>query len=188
VLRRFRATPLRPLAYIVGDVLVYFAMTVLGVLLLFLLGTTVYRVRSDGNLLAFAAGMCLSTAAFLALGYVLAGLTRSARAATVIGNVLLYLMVYLSGATVPLEVMPAAVRSATRFIPLTYVVALLRGLWFGEALGEHFTEIAVLGQMGNDAPVARLDLLRFRCRGEVGQGVLDVALCSSGIAGSLAGS
>lgn len=144
VLRRFRATPLRPFVYIVSEVLVYFAMTLLGILLLFLLGITVYQVQFAGNLLVMGAGICLSTAAFLALGYVLVGLAPSPRAVTVIGNILLYVMVYLSGGTVPLEVMPEAVKTVTRFIPLTYVVDLLRGLWAGESFGEHLLEIAVL--------------------------------------------
>lgn len=144
VLRRFRATPLRPFVYIVSEVLVYFAMTILGILLLFLLGTTVYRVPFEGNALAMTAGIILSIAAFLAMGYVLVSLAPSPRAVTVIGNILLYIMVYLSGGTVPLEVMPEAVQNVTRFIPLTYVVNLLKGLWVGETLADHLLDIAVL--------------------------------------------
>ena len=145
VLRRFRATPLRPLTYIASDVLVYFAMTTLGILLLFLLGRTVYQVQFDGSPLTLVAGICLSTAAFLALGYDLASLAPNARVATVVGNVLFIPMMVLSGTTLPLEMMPEAVHNVSRFIPLTHVVTLLRGLWFGESFGEHVLEVAVLG-------------------------------------------
>jgi len=144
VLRRFRATPLRPATYIVGDVVVYFAMTMLGVLFLFLLGTVVYRVRFVGNPLALLAGVCLSTGAFLSLGYVLAGLAPSVRVATLVGNLLLYPMVIFSGATVPLEVMPEAAQKISRFVPLSYVATLLRGLWFGEPFRDHWVSVAVL--------------------------------------------
>ena len=54
-------------------------------------------------------------------------------------------MVFISGATWPLEFLPQAVQNVARFIPLTYVVALLKGLWFGESWGEHLTDVAVLG-------------------------------------------
>lgn len=144
VLRRFRATPLRPLIYIASDVLVCLTMTVLGILLLFLLGMIVYQVKFEGDLLTMMAGICLSALAFLALGYVLASVAPNARVATAIGNVLLFPMMFLSGTTVPLEVMPEAVRDASRFLPLTHVVTLLRGLWFGESIGEHLVEVAVL--------------------------------------------
>ena len=144
-LRRFRATPLRPITYLAGDVLVYFAMMVLGILLLFALGVGVYRVPFEGNVLALLAGVCLSAAAFLAVGYMLASLVPSVRVATVIGNVLFIPMMIFSGITMPLEMMPEGVRGVANFNPLTHIVTLLRGLWFGEAFGEHLLEVAVLG-------------------------------------------
>ena len=49
-----------------------------------------------------------------------------------------------SGAMVPLEVMPDTVLTVSRFLPLTHLVALLRGLWFGEGWGGYLTEVAVL--------------------------------------------
>ena len=74
----------------------------------------------------------------------LAGVAPNARVATVMGNVLLFAMMFLSGTTLPLEVMPEGVRNASRFLPLTRGVTLLRGLWFGESLGEHLVKVAVL--------------------------------------------
>lgn len=144
VLRRFRATPLRPFTYMVGDVLSYFVMALLGIALLFLLGTLVYRIPFTGNPLALLAGILLSIAAFLALGYVLASVAPNPQAATILGNVLLFPMMTLSGITVPLELMPETVQTVARFIPLTHVVTLLQGLWFGEPFSQHLTEVAVL--------------------------------------------
>ena len=66
----------------------------------------------------------------------------------IIGNVVLYPLVILSGCTVPLAVMPDTVRAISRFLPLTHLVALLRGLWFGVAWGDLLTEVAVLAGMG----------------------------------------
>lgn len=147
VLRRFRATPLRPLTYMIGDVLVYLAMVILGILLLLALGRGAYQVRFHGNFLAFFAGILLSATAFLALGYVVASLVPNPRVATVVGNVLLFPMMVLSGAAVPIEVMPPTIQNISRFIPLTHVISLLRGLWFGESFGQHLTEVVVLSAM-----------------------------------------
>ncbi len=146
-LRRFRATPLRPLAYIAGDVVVYLVMMALGILLLSLVGILVYGVPFEGNLLLWSAGVLLSEGAFLALGYVLASVIPGARAATVVGNVVLYLMVFFSGSTVPLSIMPESVRRVSNLIPLTHVVTLLRGLWFGDPAQQHLLEVLVLGGM-----------------------------------------
>jgi ABC-2 type transport system permease protein len=135
VLRRFRATPLQPLTYIVADVMVYFVISMLGIFLLFLLGITVYQVQFDGRLLPLMAGIFLSVAAFLALGYVIASLAPNPRIT----------MIFLSGNTLPLEMMPEIGRKISFFNPMTHVVTLLRGLWFVDPFSKHLFEVAVLG-------------------------------------------
>ena len=144
VLRRFSATPLRPLTYFLTDVLVPFLMTLLGILLLVLVGVVVFKVRFEGNILSLLAGIILGSCAFFSLGYALVGLIPSARAVVVIGNVVLYPLMIFSGAMVPLEVMPDMVLTISRYLPLTHLVALLRGLWFGMGWGETLVEVAVL--------------------------------------------
>jgi ABC-2 type transport system permease protein len=135
---------LRPAAYLVADVVVYYLMTLLGVVLLFVVGRLAYHVQFDGNVLSVAAAFTLGTLSFFALGFLVAGLSPSARVAQTIGMVGGFPMMFLSGAGMPLELLPENVRSISRYLPLTYVVKLLRGLWFGEPWGEHLTEVAVL--------------------------------------------
>lgn len=147
VLRRFSATPLRPLTYFLTDVLVPFVMTLLGILLLILVGVVAFNVRFQGNLFSLLAGIGLGAFAFFSIGYALVGLVPSARAVVVVGNIVLYPLVIFSGAVVPLEIMPDAVRTISRFLPLTHLVALLRGLWFGQGWGDLLTEAAVLAGM-----------------------------------------
>ncbi len=53
-------------------------------------------------------------------------------------------MMMLSGITLPLEMMPETVRKVAGFIPLTHVTTLLRGLWFGNPVSQHMTEIVAL--------------------------------------------
>jgi ABC-2 type transport system permease protein len=147
VLRRFHASPLRPLTYLVADVVVYLSMTLLGILLLFVVGRIVYNIRIDGNLFSLLTGICLGSFSFMAGGYLLAGLAPTARVAQVVGMVLFYPMMFLSGAAVPLEVMPEGVRDISRFLPMTHVVTLVKGLWFGDGWGDHLLELGVLAGM-----------------------------------------
>jgi ABC-2 type transport system permease protein len=58
--------------------------------------------------------------------------------------VLLYPMLFLSGAGFPRELLPESIKRISAFLPLTYVVNLLRGLWSGEAWSEHITNVIVL--------------------------------------------
>jgi ABC-2 type transport system permease protein len=144
ILRRLRATPLRPQVILAGQVVVIFLMTVLGMILLILAGKLVYGLRFDGNPLSVAAAFVLGSLSFFALGFVLAGVMPTARTGQVVSMAIFYPMLFLSGAGLPLEMLPDGVRKFSNFLPLTHVVTLLRGLWIGEAWSQHTTEVIVL--------------------------------------------
>ena len=101
VLRRLRTTPVNPLVVLAAQVIVLFLMTTFGMLLLIIAGKLVYHVRFEGSALNVLAGFVLCSLSFFALGFVLAGLMPTARTAQVVGMVLLYPMLFLSGAGFP---------------------------------------------------------------------------------------
>jgi ABC-2 type transport system permease protein len=144
ILRRLRTTPISPFVVLVAQLIVLFMMTVLGMLLLVIAGKLVYQMHFEGNVFSVLAAFVLSSLSFFALGFVLAGLMPTARTAQVVGMVLLYPMLFLSGAGFPRELLPETIKKISTFLPLTYVVTLLRGLWVGEAWNQHLTEVFVL--------------------------------------------
>jgi ABC-2 type transport system permease protein len=144
ILRRYRVTPLRPLTYIAADVISYWAMAAVGMLLLVVVGKIAYDIRFEGDVLSVMAGFTLATLSFLSMGFVLASISPTARVAQTVGMVLSYPMMFLSGATIPYELLPSTVQRIADFLPLTYVVRLMRGLWFGRPWSELGLEVAVL--------------------------------------------
>ena len=147
ILRRYRATPMRPMAVIGAQIIVQFAVTAIGVSLLAVLGKLVFGMKFSGSIPSVALGFSASCLSFFALGMVIASLATSSKSTVVVGNIVLYPMIYLSGSTVPLEVLPAGMRAVAKFIPMTHIVTLMRGLWVGERLSAHWVEFAVLGAM-----------------------------------------
>lgn len=144
VLRRYRVTPMRPITYVIADVVAYYLMSFAGTVLLIVVGALAFGVRVEGSVLAVLAGFTLSALAFFSLGYLLAGVARSARVAQTIGMVVAYPMMFLSGASLPLELLPPGVRQVADFIPLTYVVRLMRGVWAGDPWADVASSVAVL--------------------------------------------
>ncbi len=147
VLRRLRTTPVSPLAVLFAQMIVVFAMTALGMVLLIAAGKLVYQVRFEGNALSVLAGFVLSSLSFFAIGSIVAGIMPTVRSAWVVGMVLLYPMLLLSGAFFTVELLPVAVQKVSALMPLTYVVNLLRGLWIGEPWGKHLLDVGVLAGM-----------------------------------------
>jgi len=144
ILRRLRATPLRPQTILIAQVVVIFMMTAAGMFLLILAGKLVFDLRFDGNPISVALAFVLSSLSFFSLGFVLAAVMPNARTAQVVGMVIFYPMLFLSGAGLPLEMLPDGMLKFSKFLPLTHVVTLLRGLWTGGTWNQHTTEVIVL--------------------------------------------
>ncbi|MBL1065918.1 ABC transporter permease [Streptomyces sp. 7-21] len=144
-LRRFRATPLRPSAYIAADVVVRFVILMISVSLMLVLGMTLFDAELQGNFLSVLGALVLGVFAFLAVGYLLAALLPSPQAAQALGNSITYPLIVLSGGAVPLDVMPDGVRDVAQFSPLTQLVEFLQGLWEGESWSDNWVSVAVLG-------------------------------------------
>ncbi|MBN1440405.1 MAG: ABC transporter permease [Anaerolineales bacterium] len=145
ILRRYRATPVSPAAVLGAQLVLQFAMTILGMLLLILIGKLFFHLRFEGNIASVVAAFTLGCLSFFSIGMILGGVMPNTRTGTIIGNVLLQPMLYLSGVIFPKEVMSEGMQKAIRFNPLTHVAALLQGLWRGDAWSEYQMEVLVLG-------------------------------------------
>ena len=144
ILRRFKTTPLRPVTILLDTVLVNFAMTLVGTGLLIVAAILTFDLQFDGHVIPFLLAFILASLSFFSLGFVIASLAPTSRVAQVVGMVLFYPMLFLSGASIPLQIMPGSIQRIADFLPLTYVVKLLQGVWFGEPAGEHLFEIFIL--------------------------------------------
>jgi ABC-2 type transport system permease protein len=132
ILRRFKATPLHPLVYLASDVVIYFAVSLIGMILLVIVGLIFFDLRFNGSWLAILASFTLSSLAFIASGYLIAGLAPTARIAQVVGQLVYFPMMFLSGAAIPLQLMPDGVRSVAELLPMTMMVRMFQDLWFGQ--------------------------------------------------------
>ncbi|MFQ5615848.1 MAG: ABC transporter permease [Anaerolineales bacterium] len=150
ILRRLRATPLRPAAILTTQLVVNFGMILLGSIFLVIAGKVFYDLRFGGGVekaVSVLAAFTLSAASFMAVGFLIASLAPTARVAQAIGMVLFFPMLFLSGATIPLEEMPESVVRLSEMLPLTHVVGLLQGLWRDEAWSDHGLTLAMLTGM-----------------------------------------
>jgi ABC-2 type transport system permease protein len=144
ILKRLRATPLRPQAILSAHVLVKLLLSASTLVLLALAGKRYYPVNVDAPLAGFAIALLISTISILAIGFVIASIVPTARFAQPIGAVILYPMIGLSGLFVPVDALPPALHAVARVMPMTYAVSLLEGIWKGESWSAHLGDIAAL--------------------------------------------
>jgi ABC-2 type transport system permease protein len=144
ILKRLRATPLSPVTILTAQVIVKLLLTLVTLVLMVGLGRRYYPVALDVRLMSFALALVISSISILSLGFVIASLVPTARFAQPIGAVILYPMVAVSGLFVPLDVMPPALQTVARLVPLTYAVSLMKGAWRGDAWSAHLGDVAAL--------------------------------------------
>jgi ABC-2 type transport system permease protein len=144
ILKRLRATPLRPQTILTAHVLVKLLLTLATLALLILAGKRYYPVGVHAPLFSFTIALLITTWSILSIGFVIASIVPTARFAQPIGAVILYPMLGLSGLFVPIAVLPPVLHAIARVLPLTYAVFLLEGIWSGDAWSAHLGDVAAL--------------------------------------------
>ena len=144
ILKRLRATPLRPSTILTAHVLVKLLLTAVTLGLMVLVGRRYYPVGEAVPLLSFTVALLFSTVSLLSLGFLFASIVPTARFAQPIGALILYPMIGLSGLFMPVDSLSPMLQAIARIFPTTYAVSLLRGIWHGEGWYRHLGDVALL--------------------------------------------
>lgn len=140
ILKRLRATPLRPWTILTSHVLVKLLLTVITLGLMLLAGRRYYPVGSEIHAVSFGAALVITTWSILSMGFLIASVVPTARFAQPIGAIVFYPMFAVSGLFIPMHLMP----SWFQHLPLANAVSLLQGAWKGEPWSQHVGDIVGL--------------------------------------------
>jgi ABC-2 type transport system permease protein len=144
ILKRLRATPLRPQTILSAHVIVKLILTAATLVLMLLAGRRYFPAGAHVPWLSFTIALLISTWSILSIGFLIASIVPTARFAQPIGAVILYPMVALSGVFVSVESFPPALKAVARVLPFTYAVNLLQGMWIGDPWRAHLGDVAAL--------------------------------------------
>jgi len=144
ILKRLRATPLRPATILGAQVLVKLIFTGISLLLMILAGRRFYPLTLHPHAVGFALAVVVTTVAILCMGFVIASMVPTARFAQLIGSVIFYPMLAVSGMFVPLASMPRPLALLGSVLPMSHAVALLRAAWVGAGWVELLPHLGAL--------------------------------------------
>jgi ABC-2 type transport system permease protein len=147
ILKRLRATPLRPQTILSAHVIVKLLLTAATLGLMFLAGKRYFPPGAHVPWFSFTIALLISTWSVLSIGFVIASIVPTARFAQPIGAIVLYPMIAFSGLFVPISNLPPVLRAVARVLPLTYAVRLLEGIWNGDGWLTHSGDVAALTAM-----------------------------------------
>jgi imidazolonepropionase-like amidohydrolase/ABC-type multidrug transport system permease subunit len=121
VLRRFKVAPISAAPIIVASLVSGLFAYLPTVFLFLLFGRVIYHARVPSNLISLLVFISLGLLAFRALGMIVAAVVNSAQEGQIVIQILYLPMLFLSGATFPISMMPEWVQSVAQFLPATYL-------------------------------------------------------------------
>ena len=162
ILRRFRVAPVGPGAMLASSMISNYFLTLPTVVLEFLLARWIFHLPQWGNLWGVWVLVTLGTATFAALGLIIASVTNTLQETQVINNAIWFVFLFLSGATLPLPMLPGWIQRVALFLPATYLVTgLQKVLLLSSPTRELGAEIASLVGCTAVAFVMSLQLFRW---------------------------
>lgn len=132
ILRRFLASSIPARSVLGAQMIVGFLMAVSGAIVLVIAGRLIYGANLPKQLFGVLVGFVVGAVGFLALGLLIAMITRNARGAQAIGMMLFFPMFLLSGAGPPRSIMSTPMEAVSNVLPLTFVVRALQDPWLGK--------------------------------------------------------
>jgi ABC-2 type transport system permease protein len=126
ILRRFRITPVGPSAMLGSSVLSNYVLTIPSIVIEFFLARWIFHLPGLGNLLGVIVLVTIGTATFALIGLIIASVTNTMQETQIINQVIWFTFLFLSGATIPLPILPRVVQGFALYLPATYLVSGLQ--------------------------------------------------------------
>jgi ABC-2 type transport system permease protein len=140
-------TPANKLVWMSAKTLSNMHTSVIQAAVLIILGQVLFGLTLSPNpdLLLALVALLLTVLGHMSFGFLYAGLVMFVRNADAVGEALWPLMLFLSGITFPVEILPGPVRFVAELLPLTHGLRIFRGAtMLGWTFGDAWVEILVL--------------------------------------------
>lgn len=130
ILRRFKVAPISPVPLLVASLISGWVIYIPIVVLVLALAHFVYGMPVPGRPFAFFGLISIGVLAFRAIGLILASVANSVQGSQVLIQLFYMPMLFLSGATFPITMLPDWAQLISQFMPASYLVTGFQGIFF----------------------------------------------------------
>lgn len=144
-LRRLSVTPLPKSIFIAGQIINRYFVVLLQACLLIVIGMLLFKVQMVGSIWNFLVALTVGMLAFIALGFLIASVSKTTETASGIANTLFLPMIFLSGVYFSVENIPKFLKPLVEFLPLTHLVRAIRAIFnHGVSLSDVLPQMGIL--------------------------------------------
>ena len=145
ILRRFKVTPISPLPILIASMVTGWLVFLPSVVLFLGLSHLLYGMGMPERWLSLLVFLSIGIATFRAMGMIVAAVVNSMQENQIVIQLLYMPMLFLSGATFPVEIMPTWLQVVAQFLPASYLYSGVQGILFhGENLAANAIPAAAL--------------------------------------------
>ncbi|PYJ10214.1 MAG: hypothetical protein DMF06_07250 [Verrucomicrobia bacterium] len=145
ILRRYKVTPITPVPLLCASIAMGVILYLPTVGLMLFLAHNIFGMAYPPNWVSLLIFVCLGVAAFRAFGLIIAAVVNSSQEGNVLIQIIYMPMLFLSGASFPLAIMPDWLKLVTNFVPASYLVTGMAGiLQHGESIAQNSKSVFVL--------------------------------------------
>jgi ABC-2 type transport system permease protein len=126
ILRRFKVAPISPAPLLVASLVSGWVIYIPIVLLVLGLAHFIYGMPVPGRPFALFGLISIGVLAFRAIGLILASVANSMQGSQVLIQVFYMPMLFLSGATFPITILPEWAQLVSQFMPASYLVTAFK--------------------------------------------------------------
>jgi imidazolonepropionase-like amidohydrolase/ABC-type multidrug transport system permease subunit len=145
VLRRYKVAPITPLPLLLASVVTGMLLYLPALALMLTLAHFVYGMQVPSNLVSLVLFVCVASAAFRALGLIIAAVVNNTQQSNLLIQPVFMVMMMLGGGMFPLSFLPEWLQIATQFVPATYVNNGVSGiLQQGESIAQNWHAVLAL--------------------------------------------
>lgn len=148
ILKRFKVTPTSPALILAVQFVIYALYSIVSLILVYLAGAIFFGYQLHGSWLEFLGAYLLVMLSMFSIGLLVGGIAPNTKIASAAASLLYFPMLIFSGATLPYEVMPAALQKVADILPLTQGIKLLKAASLGLPIDSVFIPVIVMIVIG----------------------------------------
>ncbi|TGB01473.1 ABC transporter permease [Halobacillus salinus] len=126
ILRRMQGTRLKASTFIAGQITARVILNALQAILVLIVASLLFQVQVNGSWLALLTFVVLGTLAFMAIGFIIAGLAKNPESAGPIAGFASFPMLFLGGVFFPINSMPEYLQPIVHILPISHLSTALR--------------------------------------------------------------
>lgn len=161
ILKRFKVTPISPARLLIAQVAVNFLTAIVSAILVFLVSKTIFGYTMHGTISNFILAYLLVTLAIYSLGMLIASVAPNIKIANFLCTLIYFPMLFLSGATIPYEIMPKGLQLAAHIFPLTHGIKFLKGVSLNQSISDFSTQMIILALIALVSTIISLKFFRW---------------------------